>query len=112
MVGDDAVIGDEKIESLTLRNLRELRRDQQMLFDLVKRQNERLGRMSSDMDRNTNELKSDIVLLENRSLTAMENDTYLRRKVDDLSEDMATLLTGLANIQKQISNLTDAVEKL
>jgi hypothetical protein len=98
-------ISADNFESVTARHLQEVRRTLDSLFDVCKRQTELTGRLGLDV----NQIKSDVVLLENRSLTAMENDNYLRRKVDELTENMGMVLSSVVSMQKQLSDLADAV---
>jgi hypothetical protein len=92
MIGDDA-LGDDRVDSLTIRHLREIRRTQDMFLDLLKRQTEMTGRLARDVselkleiERSFNEVKSDLLLLENRSITSAENDEYFRRRFDEVVE--------------------------
>jgi hypothetical protein len=87
------MIGDDRVDSLTIRHLREIRRTQDMFLDLLKRQTEMTGRLARDvselkleMERSFNEVKGDLLLLENRSITSAENDEYFRRRFDEIGE--------------------------
>ncbi len=83
----DEPVPDDRIESLTIRHLRDFRRTQDLYLDLLKRQTEMTGRLPRDVaefkvetDRSFNELRSDVLLLENRSITAAENDEFFSQE--------------------------------
>jgi hypothetical protein len=85
----DEAFADDNVMSVTARHLRELRRGQDLILDLIKRQHELINRL----ERSLNELKGDVVLMENRSITAAENDEFFRRKIGDI-EDKLDQLSG------------------
>ncbi len=93
-MSDHDFMTDENVVNVTARHLRELRRGQDLMLDLVKRQNELMARF----ERSISELKSDVVLLENRSITAAENDEFFRRKLGELSEDSSRLETKIDSL--------------
>ncbi|MFM9974600.1 MAG: hypothetical protein ACKVON_08510 [Beijerinckiaceae bacterium] len=107
---DDA-LSDDTIDSVTVRHLRELRRNQDLFLDLLKRQTEMTGRLARDLgemkievDRNIRELKSDVILLENRSITSAENDEFFRRKLESLIE-------STARVERKLDVMMDAFGK-
>ncbi len=100
----DEPVPDDRIESLTIRHLRDFRRTQDLYLDLLKRQTEMTGRLARDVaefkvetDRSFNELRSDVLLLENRSITAAENDEFFRRKLASIEETLARIESALAS---------------
>jgi hypothetical protein len=93
---------DDRTDSLTVRHLRELRRSQEMMIDLLKRQSELTGRLARDIgevkisfERSVSELKSDMVLQENRSITAAENNEYFRRSLDEINERLSDMASKI-----------------
>ncbi len=107
----DEPVPDDRIESLTVRHLRDFRRTQDLYLDLLKRQTEMTGRLARDVaefkletDKNFNELRSDILLLENRSITAAGNDEFFRRKLAGLEEDMTSVKESLARIESALTS--------
>jgi hypothetical protein len=101
---NDETLGEDRVDSLTIRHLREIRRTQDMFLDLLKRQTEMTGRLARDvselkleMERSFNEVKGDLLLLENRSITSAENDEYFRRRFDEISERLERIVSKSAS---------------
>ncbi len=108
----DDTIPDERIESLTLRHLRDFRRTQDLYLDLLKRQTEMTGRLARDVaefkletDKNFNELRGDILLLENRSITAAGNDEFFRRRLAAIEEELASLKGDVGLLQDDMGSM-------
>jgi hypothetical protein len=103
----DDIVADDRIESLTIRHLRDLRRTQDLMLDLLKRQTELSGRLARDvgelkleLERGLNEVRGDVLLMENRSITAAENDEFFRRKFGSIEDKLDQLSVKLGEIAK------------
>jgi septal ring factor EnvC (AmiA/AmiB activator) len=70
------------VASHTLRLLRDIKRELEGVREVLERQETRLGRL----ERNTNELKSDLVLIENQMLTRMNESIRLQLKIEEIVE--------------------------
>jgi len=104
------LITEENVVSVTARHLRDLRRSQDLMLDLLKRQSEMTGRVARDLgelkieiernrldgEKNLNEMRGDILLLENRSITAAENDDFFRRRLAEVIEALSRIEDQLA----------------
>ncbi|WP_407050512.1 hypothetical protein [Methyloraptor flagellatus] len=64
------------------RLLRDIKRELEGVREVLERQETRLGRL----ERNTNELKSDLVLIENQMLTRMNESIRLQLKIEEIVE--------------------------
>lgn len=64
------------------RLLRDIKRALEGVREVLERQETRLGRL----ERNTNELKSDLVLIENQMLTRMNESIRLQLKIEEIVE--------------------------
>ncbi len=113
MIPDDPIASSD-IDSLTIRHLRELRAEQDRFYDLLKRQFEKTDRMARDagdlrlqLEKALNEIRSDILLLENRSLTALENDAYFRRRMEETGEILQKVNASLEKMNTQLQSVTD-----
>jgi hypothetical protein len=115
MASDD-LLSEDKVDSVTVRHLRDPRRTQDMFLELLKRQTEVTGRLARDMsemkvetERNFNELRSDVLLLENRTIAAAENDEYFRRRFDGISGQLNLIIGDIAETKKSVDALTSLV---
>ena len=82
--------------NLVLRNLQGLRGEMMELverqartIDLVNRLALRVGELSARMDKGFADVQSDIVLMENKVLSAQSDVSRIVRKLDDGAEDSA-----------------------
>lgn len=96
----------EHVDSLTVRHLRELRRRMDEYFDLLKRSVEMdgrivrdLGAMKVDIERQLNEVRSDLILLEGRSLSALEHDAWFRTKLNRIDDAMEVMRSDIDTLR-------------
>lgn len=105
-MGDETATLSE-IQSLTLEQLRAVRREQRLLFDAATAHSERLGRVARDL----NELKSDMVLMENKWFSADGHVINIDRKIEALTEKIDASTTRLSRIEAKLDSLADAFGK-
>jgi chromosome segregation ATPase len=102
---DDTLPADN-LESLTNRHLREFRRTQDTMVDLIKRQTELMNRGFRAID----EVKSDLLLLENRTLSAIENDIFLRNEVASIRATLAQFDERFGGLEARLDALEGQLE--
>jgi predicted nucleic acid-binding Zn-ribbon protein len=90
---------DSRLESLTLHHLQDVRRRLDQLHELALRHIDRLGRIERDF----NDVKSDIILLENRSLTAMTGIIGLKSSTEDMNERLGRIEDKLDGLVRLLS---------
>ncbi len=88
----------DALPSHTLAYLRQIDRRVQQLADLVIRQQDLIGRLDRDMregfsvvQRDIGEMKGDLVLMENRIVSAVAADYATGSRLDDAEERLAAL---------------------
>jgi chromosome segregation ATPase len=131
MIQEDTEL--ERLDSLTVRHLRKLRRSMDEYFDLLKRSVEMDGRIVSglgslkiDMEGQLNEVRSGLILLENRSLTALEHDARFRDRMNQVEDsvyklraasesmtaDMGAIRTDVDGLKTNIADIGRTVDQI
>ncbi len=77
----------ENVADLTLLHLRRIDQTQTRILEVLERHDARLGRIERDV----HEMKSDLIIIENRILSRMNEILDLVRRVDDHEARMRTL---------------------
>ena len=77
----------ENVADLTLLHLRRIDQTQTRILEVLERHDARLGRIEWDV----HEMKSDLIIIENRILSRMNEILDLVRRVDDHEARMRTL---------------------
>jgi hypothetical protein len=98
---------DNKVESLSVLHLQDVRRRLDQLHELALRHIDRLGRVERDL----NEVKSDIILLENRSLSAGTDLIGLNRKLDDAAGKTTEKDQRLTRIEAKLDAVTNMLSQ-
>jgi predicted nuclease with TOPRIM domain len=98
-MSDASTFEDDRLASHTLAYLRRIDRRQAEFQELVFRQQELISRLDRDMregfsivQRDIRELRSDMVLMENRILTRINAEYELSSRISRLEDDMTELV--------------------
>jgi hypothetical protein len=85
---------DNKVEALAVHHLQDVRRRLDQIHDMTVRVVERLGRIERDLT----DIKSDVILLENRSLTTATDIIGLKQSDEERRTQLASIEMLVAKI--------------